>query len=899
APSLRGVARVPLERKAAALLALLALDGARPRADLAALLWPEASAAQARNSLRQRLFRLQRAAGRDLVVGGHELRLAEGVTHDLADAAARLGSDPQARLGELLGGLDYGDCLALSEWVEMARERWREQRRSLLAGLAVQHEARGELARALRYAERLAADAPLLEHAHRRVMRLHYLRGDRGAALAAFDRCRELLKAELRARPDRETSELAALIGSGAPLPSAVRAIAPPLTVLRPPRLIGRVAERARLDAALAGRGALLVAGDPGIGKTRLLEDALAAHPALLGCGAQVGEARLPYALLGRLVREAQRHYPVAHDGWVGEELARLAPELGRAPACRLDTLRLHQALAAALDAWAGAGLGGIAVDDLHHADEASLEALLALAAPARSRRLAWLLGVRSHEMPAALAALVGERDGAALDALRLDALDATAIGELLGSLALPRFDPARWAAPLTAHSGGNPLFALETVRALVALGDALPEPRDARLPVPGALSALIERRLARLSEPALRLLRVAALAGTDFDADVAAGVLDAHPLDIVEPWRELEQAQLLRERRFTHDLIAEGVLHALPQAIARTLHARLAGRLESLGRAPARVAPHWAEAGEWARAGEAYALAAREAQRASRRADEVGLWEQAAACYDRAGMTGRAFDARADSVEPVIFVRGVQAATQLAERLAADAQTEPQRLRALTCRANVALMAGDHARGEAAAREALAAAARLDALWPRFEAARLLAVALAQAARNDEALQVIEPFRAVVESEGDAEQRQRFWSDYAYVLKAALRLHDCALALRRAMQCAQVAGDYAELATLTSNLATVEGNFGHVDQALDLARRARALRDPLGDVGGPAAGAIDLYVAIYSAACGRYGDALDNLDRAAACFAGNGQTVWSALAANHRANVLLHLGQH
>src|SRR5512146_355200 len=103
APSLRGGARAPLERKAAALLALLALDGARPRADLAALLWPRASVAQARNSLRQRLFRLQRAAGSDLVVGGHELRLADGVTHDLADAATRLGSDPQARLGELLG----------------------------------------------------------------------------------------------------------------------------------------------------------------------------------------------------------------------------------------------------------------------------------------------------------------------------------------------------------------------------------------------------------------------------------------------------------------------------------------------------------------------------------------------------------------------------------------------------------------------------------------------------------------------------------------------------------------------------------------------------------------------------------------------------------------------------
>jgi tetratricopeptide (TPR) repeat protein len=235
----------------------------------------------------------------------------------------------------------------------------------------------------------------------------------------------------------------------------------------------------------------------------------------------------------------------------------------------------------------------------------------------------------------------------------------------------------------------------------------------------------------------------------------------------------------------------------------------------------------------------------------------------------------------------------------ELAEQLGVDAQTEPQRMRALTAKANVALMAGDHAAGEAAARAALEAATRLDALWPRFEAARLLAVALSQAARADAALAVIEPFREPVEAHGNAEQRQHFWSDYAYVLKAALRLADTAQALRRAMQCAQDAGDYAELATLTSNLATVEGNFGHVEQALDHAKRARALRDPLGDVGGPAGGVIDLYVAIYSAACARFGDALDNLDRAEACFAGNGQTIWSVLASNHRANLLLQLGQH
>ena len=156
-PCLRSVlgVRVPLERKDAALLALLALDGPRPRAEAAALLWPDADAAHARNSLRQRLFRLQRAAGAEIAEGSGQLRLLPGVRHDLDTVAQRLAQDADAPAGELLGAHDYADCPSLAEWVEHARERWRRRRADALAMLASHHEAQGQLALA-RYAERLA-----------------------------------------------------------------------------------------------------------------------------------------------------------------------------------------------------------------------------------------------------------------------------------------------------------------------------------------------------------------------------------------------------------------------------------------------------------------------------------------------------------------------------------------------------------------------------------------------------------------------------------------------------------------------------------------------------------------------------------------------------------------------
>jgi len=68
-----------LERKDAALLAMLALDGPLPRARAAALLWPDAADGQARGNLRQRLFRLRRLAGRDLVEATDTLRLAPDI----------------------------------------------------------------------------------------------------------------------------------------------------------------------------------------------------------------------------------------------------------------------------------------------------------------------------------------------------------------------------------------------------------------------------------------------------------------------------------------------------------------------------------------------------------------------------------------------------------------------------------------------------------------------------------------------------------------------------------------------------------------------------------------------------------------------------------------------------
>ncbi|HSW26918.1 MAG TPA: bacterial transcriptional activator domain-containing protein, partial [Burkholderiaceae bacterium] len=216
-----------LQPKDAALLAVVALSGPMKAEHLAAMLWPAANARQADTSLRQRLFRLRRRTGTPLVESGALLRLADGLHTDLQATLQRIDGDEQAGAAELLGDHEFEDLPDLAEWVRAERRRWRELRDAALAAAASRCEKDGAIAKGLVYAQRLVDSDPLAEHAQRRLMRLHYLRGDRAAAIAAFERFEQRLKDELGTKPSAETIELLATIEQGGASLPARRAVAP------------------------------------------------------------------------------------------------------------------------------------------------------------------------------------------------------------------------------------------------------------------------------------------------------------------------------------------------------------------------------------------------------------------------------------------------------------------------------------------------------------------------------------------------------------------------------------------------------------------------------------------------------------------------------------------------
>ncbi|MCW5613339.1 MAG: AAA family ATPase [Rubrivivax sp.] len=891
----RGDALSALAPRDALLLALLALDGPLTRPRAAALLWPDSEPRQANISLRQRIFRLKRAAGADVVAGDGAIRLADGVRHDLGDLEAGLRADPAHARGELLAGVEPPDPDdELGAWLRSARARWRARRLQALAALAEDHAAAGRVAAALPYAERLAAEDPAAEHAHRRLMRLHYLRGDSAAALEAYRRCAQALAREVGAEPGAETRALLEQIRQGGEPPAPGAVAPPPLALLRPPRLVGRDSAWRAIDTARREGRHLLLSGEPGIGKSRLLAD-YAAQAGIAVIDARPGDHAVPYAVLARLVDTWRQRFgaPVDPDArWAVQVLDTLARGAVQAPADGTPGPRVH----AALQVWAAhaaaQGAAGAALDDLQFCDAATLEALLALLAHPVGPR--WLLAVRAGERPPALDAWLAGPGGDATSELTLPPLDPAGVGELLASLELPGVDAAAWLPVLWRQAGGSPFFTLQALLAGVPRDGAAATPGTGALPA--HLGQLLERRIAQLSPRALQVAEVAALAGADFSAALAAAVLGCHALDLAPAWRELESAQVLRDEAFAHDLVREAAERLVPAAIARELHRQIAAALDPVRVPPVRIARHHERAGQWPEAAQRYAEAAA-ALAAGRRAEQAQLLQAAAGpAHAPACMRG------AWTCWPSAIGALVQAGSGDALR-AAVAELQPLAARDgrawlhAVVAAEAQIVFGDFAAVCAAMPQALEDAVRAGDTEGACLAARRLATALAHLGRPLEAVAVLQARRSEVEQSLPPQARGEFLCELGTLLERADRRAVGARELQAGIACALSCGDRHTAATALVNLGVNRVYWGDAAAAAAAATQGLQLRAALDGPGGLAAG-FEMTLGAMQRDLGHYAQALEHLQHALQAFEADGNTLWVANTRSHLAQLWMHLGQ-
>ncbi len=202
----------PVSRRARSLLGLLALDHRQhPRPQLAARFWPDVLDDSARTSLRSALTAVRRALGPDadryLLATRERAGLSDQVATDVAEfdalrATGRLEEAMELWRGDLLAGLD-------DDWVLVARDEWREHAAAVLSQLAEHAEADGDLAKAIGHTRRIVALDPLAEDGQRALMRRLTASGDRAAALIAYNRYADRLRAELRVAPSAATRALA------------------------------------------------------------------------------------------------------------------------------------------------------------------------------------------------------------------------------------------------------------------------------------------------------------------------------------------------------------------------------------------------------------------------------------------------------------------------------------------------------------------------------------------------------------------------------------------------------------------------------------------------------------------------------------------------------------------
>ena len=378
--------------------------------------------------------------------------------------------------------------------------------------------------------------------------------------------------------------------------------------------LVGRAEEMGSLDRLLAeldqgSAAAILLVGEPGIGKTRVLAELAAradsrGHLVLSGSASEL-ERDLPFSVfvdaLDEYVRGIEPNRLAALDDDVRAELAHVFPSLTalateREVALQHERYRSHRAVRALLEQLAWAQPLVLVLDDLHWADSASVELVGALLRRPPAAAVLVALAVRPRQVP--------ERLSAALErAYRTERLIRIELGALSPDEALQLLGDAvdgTDANVLYEESGGNPFYLEQLARSPDRAGEATAvhdETSLAAIGVPSTVVAALTGELALLSHSARLVLEGAAVAGDPFEPELVAAATRMPETSVMEAVDELLRLDLLRTTavprrfRFRHPLVRRAVYQATAGGWRLVAHERCAEALAARGaRASARA---------------------------------------------------------------------------------------------------------------------------------------------------------------------------------------------------------------------------------------------------------------------------------------------------------------------
>lgn len=445
---------------------------------------------------------------------------------------------------------------------------------------------------------------------------------------------------------------------------------------------VGRARELDELGLALvdaaSGHGSLLmISGEPGIGKSRLMEE-VAARAEELGWRVLTGRcwegggapAYWPWI---QVVRAAGGEFDRLTRAWEShDDVSDRRPHVAMSDSVDPEAARfqLFDEVARFLAGAADERPSLIVLDDLHAADEPSLLLLRFLATAAPERPLLVLGSYREGEARVReLADLFGDlaRQGRRIS---LRGLSPDEVAEYIALMSADTPSEAV-AARISDVTGGNPFFIGEVVRTLVAEGRFTGAEESAGLRLPEEVRALIRRRVAGLSPEVVNTLRLAAVVGRSFDLRVIEPTTTLSPERIRDVLTETVRSGVIVEDRdlpgsfaFVHDLVRATLYEDLSPTRRMELHRTVGAVLEDLFQAD--LEPHLAEiAHHLVRAAplEGPERALEYSVRAADRARSILAYEDAARLYARAlQLLGPAEQAPERSAELLLQLGGVQA---------------------------------------------------------------------------------------------------------------------------------------------------------------------------------------------------------------------------------------------
>ena len=626
-----------------------------PTAAVAEALWPQGPPATWDAALRNAASRVRRALRTADATGAASVATQQGAlclvlpahtTVDVEELAALLIDARRDLTTGAIGDARRRAALAIElatrpllahiegEWVDTARRAHQQQLATALeigaaAALAratdadADADADTDAVAAVALAEQLVAIDPYREHGHRLLMQAHHASGERAAALAAYERARRVLGTELGVEPSPETEAVYRTVLDAAPVPTGRPAHERDIPI------VGRARE---LDALAAwwqevtphSVRAVAIAGEPGIGKSRLADEyatRLLAHGVNVLYGRCDEGGRVPFQPFVDVATFA-RH--AAAPAWLRPEHDGVA--LLREHDDADDQERAFDALATWIVAMADDQPVALVIDDTQWAGAHTLAVVRRVLRTRPTCGLGVILTYRDADIDAGhpLVALFADlRRAGALHDVALRGIDIDAIRTIIEHVD-PASASATLAAQLAAATGGNPFFVTETARRLAEYG---PTESLADLLSPGVRDVVVARAGA-LGRDAHRDLEAAAVLGPEFDVTVLARTAGRAIDAVLESVDAALRAHLLvsvphapARCRFAHHLVASALLDQLSAARRAGLHRAAALALEGDRTVePAVVAHHFVAAAHlglhepaahWSRAAARRAIAA------------------------------------------------------------------------------------------------------------------------------------------------------------------------------------------------------------------------------------------------------------------------------------------------